>query len=177
MLLPPTWMKLENVWAGTSPAALLGELIRPGPQLQTKILPNYCCCCWVQLFVNKIWPRPWHESKPLLNRCPPRRGTGLFSECLVKRGLRLEHKALELSQRAEERGAGGAAWKDRSNCRAGRSPGVAGREMKEAQMSPWWTSSRCDAFKRWEHNEALTGGRSHNDLTPKVWIRKFLLVQ
>lgn len=66
-------------------------------------MPNYCCCCWVQLFVNKIWPCLWHESKPLLNRCPPRWGSGLFSERLVKKGLRLEHKALEFSQKAEER--------------------------------------------------------------------------
>lgn len=123
---------------GTTGAQLPGLW---GPSYKPKFLPNYCCCCWVQCIVNKIWPRLWHESKALLNRCPPRRGTGLFSECLVKRGLRLEHKALTLSQRAEERGARGAVWKDRSNCRAGRSPGEAGRGMKEAQMSLWWRSS------------------------------------
>lgn len=122
---------------GFTPSIISGKLSwsrqqDPGPQLQPTFLPNYCCCCcWVQLFVNKIWPRLGHESKPLLNRCPPRRGTGLFSECLVKRGSGWNTKPFEFSQKAEGRRAGGEAWMDRSNCRAGKTPGEAGREIKK----------------------------------------------
>lgn len=98
--------------------------------------------------MNKIWPRLWHESKPLLNRCPSCQGTGLFSERLLKRGSGWNTKLSSFHKRLRR----GAVWMDRSNCRAGRSPGEAGKEIKEAQMSLCWTSLHSAAFKRWEHN-------------------------
>lgn len=45
-------------------------------------------------------------------------------------------------------GAAAPASMDRSNCGAARSPGEAGREMKEAQMSPCWTSPRSAASEK-----------------------------
>lgn len=89
-------------------------------------LPNYCCCRRVQAFVKKAWPGPSHESQPLVNRCLPRLGAGLFSERRL-----LEQIAVRPSQKAEQR----EVWMERSNCCATRSPGEAGRQMKEAQMS------------------------------------------
>lgn len=65
-----------------------------------------------------------------------------------EKGSGFQHKALEFEQKAEQRRAAGPVWKARSNCKAGRHPSEAGREVKEAQMSPWGTSPRSAASKK-----------------------------
>lgn len=92
---------------------------------------------WIQATSQQMSPTPRHWP---------------FLRVFGEKGLRLEHKALEFSQKAEKRRARGVVWMDWSNCRAARSPGEAGSEMKEAQMSQWWTCHHSAALKRWEDN-------------------------
>lgn len=130
-VLPPSLLRYLNSssWGGIT-------LQECGLWPLPTFLPNYCCCCWVELFVKKkglTWSVTWIQATSQQMSPTPRRWA--FLKAFGEKRLRLEQIALRHSQKAEKRKSGWAVWMDWSNCSARRSPGETGRQMKEAQMS------------------------------------------
>lgn len=92
-----------------------------------------------------------------------------FLRVSAEKGAQAGTQSPRVFTKGRGEGAGGAAWMDRSNCRAGRSPGEAGRAMKEAQMSLCWTPPRSAALQRPEQE---TRGRAESSTSASVQFQR-----
>ncbi len=116
---------------------------------------NFCLITVVVVGFNSLWIKydPVYDMNPShFSTDVPHSEALAFSQSVWWKGAQAGTQSPRVFTKGWGEGVGGAVWMDRSNCRAGRSPSEAGREMKDAQMSLWWTSPHSAAFKRWEHN-------------------------
>lgn len=164
VVLPPTWIKLNqktqcstsSFTEGFNPSIISGNYTDPVSRtLGPSYKPNFCLITVVVVGFNSLWIKydPVYDMNPShFSTDVPHSEALAFSQSVWWKGAQAGTQSPWVFTKGWGEGVGGAVWMDRSNCRAGRSPSEAGREMKDAQMSLWWTSRHSAAFKRREHN-------------------------
>ncbi len=144
--------------SGFNPFTISGNHIDPVSRtLGPSDKPNFCLITVVADGFNSLWIKydPIYDMNPShFSTDVPHAEALAFSQSVWWKGAQAGTQSPWVFTKGWGEGAWGAAWMDRSNCRAGRSPGEAGREMKEAQMSLCWTSPHSAAFKRREQDAA-----------------------